>query len=331
MNTHKSEARSQKSEYSLFANTLRHSSLLVIFLLVLLPHTVSAQTNQPTLDEYITLLREASAAAQRGDRLGLEDVANRLAATTTVRLADGSTAPVDNRWLAEALNPTDPDFTAIEARLGAVINALSLPAGSAPTDALQQLNDILNNPPFAERVNDTSWIDGFLNWLGRVLDSFLRPISPAVGRGGEVTAWVLGIVGVILLLAVVAYLLLGLRRNLVANAKRAGDDPETNLTAKTALEQASDLARGGDHRTAMRYLYLSALLWLDERDLLRYDRALTNREYLDRVRENPALRGKLAPIVETFDRVWYGHVPLDDADFAAYKAQVEALRAEVRS
>ena len=75
----------------------------------------------------------------------------------------------------------------------------------------------------------------------------------------------------------------------------------------------------------MRYLYLAALLRLDERGLLRYDRALTNREYLERVRENPALRERLRPIVDTFDRVWYGHAQLDAEGFAEYRARVRAL------
>ena len=91
-------------------------------------------------------------------------------------------------------------------------------------------------------------------------------------------------------------------------------------------KQAGEIARGGDYRAAMRYLYLSALLWLDERDMLRYDRALTNREYLERLRDNAMLRERLRPMVETFDQVWYGHAPLDAQALAAYRAQVEALR-----
>jgi len=35
---------------------------------------------------------------------------------------------------------------------------------------------------------------------------------------------------------------------------------------------------------------------------------------------------RMAPIVETFDRVWYGHLPIDAESFAAYQRQVEALR-----
>jgi hypothetical protein len=103
------------------------------------------------------------------------------------------------------------------------------------------------------------------------------------------------------------------------------------MSAQAALQEAETLSRGGDYRTAVRYLYLSTLLLLDERNLLRYDRALTNREYLDRVRENPALRARMAPIVDTFDRVWYGHMPIDAESFAAYQRQVEELRQDAYS
>ncbi|MBC8162666.1 MAG: DUF4129 domain-containing protein [Roseiflexaceae bacterium] len=283
-----------------------------------------------SMDEYEALLRAATAAAQRSDRLGLETVAGQLAAITTVDLPGGGSAPADTRWLEGALASNDPDFAAIAARLGATIDALALPASATPADALARLDAIVNNPPFSEAAPvDLSWWENLLDWLGRVLDGLFQPVGSAVNAGGEPIAWVIGTIGVLLLLAVIIYLLIGLRRSVVANARAKSADPEANLTAKSALEQASETARGGDHRTGMRFLYLSALLWLDERDLLRYDRALTNREYLERVGDNPLLRGRLQPIVETFDRVWYGHAPLDDAAFDAYRKQIEALRADV--
>lgn len=309
---------------------LRHLVRAVLLVTLLLPALAAAQDSAPTFDEYVALLRAASAAAQRSDRLGLEDVADQLLAADHVRLPDGTSAPVDNRWLAQALTPADPDFTTIAAQLGGLINALTLPDSAAPADALARLATILSNPPFAERAPvDTGWWENFINWLGRVIDSIFRPVSSAVSTGGETAAWIIGTIGVLLLLGVIGYLLLGLRRTMVANASASISDDEAHLTARTALDQASEKARGGDHRTAMRYLYLSALLWLDERDMLRYDRALTNREYLERVSDNPLLRGRLQPIVETFDAVWYGHAPLDDAAFERYRAQVEALRSDV--
>jgi Domain of unknown function (DUF4129) len=135
---------------------------------------------------------------------------------------------------------------------------------------------------------------------------------------------VLSAIGALALIGVVIYLFRGIWRNRIVRAP-VDTDPEANLTASQAIDQAGTLARSGDYRTGVRYLYLAALLRLDERGLLRYDRALTNREYLERLRDNPRLQAALAQVVETFDRVWYGYAPLDQAAFDAYRAGVERL------
>src|SRR5262245_16093512 len=89
--------------------------------------TAAAQEQPPDLPTYTGWVREAFAAAQRSDRLGLEDVAARLVATTSVRLPDGPAIAVDNRWLADALKASEPDLPAIADRLGAIIDALAQP------------------------------------------------------------------------------------------------------------------------------------------------------------------------------------------------------------
>jgi hypothetical protein len=289
-----------------------------------------AQSQPPDLATYTGWVREAFAAAQRSDRLGLEDAATRLVATSSVRLPGDATIAVDNGWLRDALKSAEPDLPAIAERLGAIIDALAQPPSVAPADARERLQRMLDQPPFKQpdEPQTPSWLREFFDWLGRVLENAFRPLGPISPSGGRTVAWGIAIVGAALLIGVLVYLLRGLRRGVVASAHADDGDAEANLTAKTALDQAGGLARGGDYRTAVRYLYISALLWLDERDILRYDRALTNREYLERVRDNPALRERMAPIVETFDRVWYGHLPIDAESFAAYQRQVEALRQE---
>lgn len=292
-----------------------------------LPHA-QAQAAPPDLPTYTGWLREAHAAAQRGDRLGLEDAAARLEATTSVRLTDGAVVPADNHWLGEALRTSNPDIAAIGVRLGAVLDALAQPDSVAPADARARLDAILGAPPFTRAAPDTpSWVRAFLGWIGRALERLFRPLGSAVAANSSGIAWVFAVGGTLLLALVIGYLARGLRRS-VAGGASAPDDIDTALTAAAAREQAGSLARGGDYRSAVRYLYLAALLRLDERGTLRYDRALTNREYLERVRENPALRARLAAVVDTFDRVWYGHSPIDAAGFAAYQRAVEALRGE---
>ena len=99
-----------------------------------------------------------------------------------------------------------------------------------------------------------------------------------------------------------------------------------SLTADSALRRAQEFSGGGDYRTAVRYLYLSTLLRLEERGLLRYDRSLTNREYLQRVAHDPDLSTVLRDVVDVFDRVWYGYQPLDAPAYQRYATAVEALK-----
>jgi hypothetical protein len=303
-------------------------STLLALALALLGAPALAQSPPPSLDEYASWVREASIAARRGDRIGLEDAGARLVAVSTVRLPDGAELPVDNRWLAAELARATPDTRRLGERLAALADALALPASAAPADARERLSDILGRPPFDREVEPPSWWLDFLNWLGRLIERLLQPVGSISPQAANLTAWAVGALGGLLLLGVLVYLLLGLRRAVVAGARDAASDPEEHLTARSAFDQAGDLARAGDTRTAVRYLYLAALLWLDERKLLRYDRALTNREYLDRTRDNPELQRRLAPIVATFDRVWYGHAPLTDDEYREYVQRVERLRSD---
>jgi hypothetical protein len=304
-------------------------NVVVALLLLLAPHAALAQDNEPPdLPTYTAWVREAAVAARRGDRLGLEQAGARLAAVTAVRV-DGGTLPVDNRWLAAELARPAPRTPLIAARLAALADALSLPPSAAPPDAQERLRAILTRPPFARAEPQTpGWWSDFWSWVGRLIESLLRPVASTPPEVASTAAWVVAAGGGLLLLAVIGYLLLGLRRGVLRGARAAPVDPEAGLTARAAFDQAGDTGRAGDSRGAVRLLYLAALLWLDERSLLRYDRSLTNREHLERVRDNPALRRRLAPIVATFDRVWYGHASLSAEELAQYTKDVERLRSE---
>jgi hypothetical protein len=66
---------------------------------------------------------------------------------------------------------------------------------------------------------------------------------------------------------------------------------------------------------------------LDERGQLCFDQTLTNQEVLRQVTA-VELASRLAPLVATFDRVWYGVRALERADYEAFAAQAAALQGE---
>jgi hypothetical protein len=291
------------------------------------------QPPAPDVATYESWLREARTAAQRRDRLGLEAAAERLTSVEAVRAADGTQLPVDNRWLRAALETdgSDPDYKQIAERLGALIDGLAQPGHTPAGDAQQQLDEIFAAPPFAGQEEGQSPLDRFAAWVFEILARLFGGAFEANRGAGNPLGWLAAIISALLLLGVLLYLLTFVRRTLTREAQQAASsDPEAHLTAASALQQASSVAREGDYRTAVRYLYLSSLLWLDERDMLRYDRALTNREYLARLADRPDVQARLQPIVDTFDRVWYGYAALDAESFRRYEQQVAALR-ELRS
>jgi hypothetical protein len=304
--------------------------LLCLLALCWAAYPAAAQEPPPTIPEYAALVREATAAAERGDRLEFDPAAERLIWVTGVRAANGAVIPVDNSWLREATAGANPDLQQIAARLGAISDALAHPAGAAPADARERLAEIYARPPLArpESQPPPRWFTDLIDAILRLLDRILTPVTSASPAAANVMTWGIAIVGGLLLLGVILYLLIGLRRGMVAEAQAAQADPDAGIGSRGALERASALATAGDHRSGMRYLYLSALLWLDEHGALRYDRALTNREHLAQLNERPALRRRLAPVVDTFDRVWYGHATLDADAFAGFRAQVEQLKSD---
>ncbi len=328
---------------------MRRSLLIALTLLLLLGRPARVQAAPVTLEQYRQQVAEAYAAAQRADRIGLDQIATQLLAVTSVQLPDATPLPVNNSWLQAALAQEPPDYQLITARLGAILDAFGQPRTDPDPAALAKLDGVFQVPPFKDREVPSAWtsfwrgvgsaIERFFRAIGNLFRSAPRPNPPrpipsiptpttsAPGISGLGT--LLLMIGIALVLALLWYAVRSVRGSIVREAKvrkTVVDDGE-ELTSTEALAKAQTEAQVGDHRVAVRYLYLASLLHLHERRLLRYDRSLTNREYLQQLTGQP-LRTQLAPIVETFDSVWYGKQPLDAAEFTTYEQQIAALRAQ---
>jgi len=136
------------------------------------------------------------------------------------------------------------------------------------------------------------------------------------------------VAAVIVFLISLYFISQNLSRNLVREAQLAVEngDGDALLTSSGAMQRAQSLSSQGDYRNAVRYLYLSSLLVLDERGLLRYDRSRTNREYLRSISTKPELSKPLSDVIDVFDRVWYGFESVDENTFQSYVKHVDELR-----
>jgi hypothetical protein len=306
-----------------------------------LAQSVSAQSPPPTLAQYEQWVREAYAAATRSDRIGLDEVAAQIVAVREIALPDATTLPLDNAWLAEALDEEPPPYQLIAARLGAILDAIGQSRNAPAPDALSKLDEVFANPPFKSREVPSAWTrfwDAFWQGVSDFFDNLFSSLpnnptpapaaAPSSFNSLNPFGWTLLTIGLLLVLGLVFYAIRGVRLSLVRDAKARAEAAleAEHISATEALDRAQTQARTGDYRTAVRYLYLSSLLWLDEHNVLRYDRSLTNREYLEQVRGNPALAQQLTPVVGTFERVWYGKREIAEQDFLAYEAQIRELR-----
>jgi hypothetical protein len=274
-------------------------------------------------------MTDMSSEASRAQLLA---AAEQWAAIDEVQLPDGARVPVDHSFLVVQLRSPSPDPARLQELLASLLAASQTwPSHVFTGRDLNSLDPILARPEFQWRPGAPSplaeWLDDLIR---RALEFILRLLfdNGVVNLDPTRLTYLLTGLGVLVLGMVLVYIFRSLLGDLIVEAAaQQGDDAgRVALTADGALQQAHILAKEGDYRVAVRYLYLSALLTLDERELLRYDRARTNREVLNSVAHLPELAGLLRQVIDVFDRVWYGYQPLERAAYTQYAARVAELR-----
>lgn len=307
---------------------------LVCFTAVLSPpSSLHAQTEPLPVADYwqqladLRALVAALAADEDADyRAALAQAAADLEGITAVTLPDGRTLPMQSTFLVNQLTAAEPDLERITHLLDSLLaEQARWPTGGVPYDPA-----VLAGILAREEFNYTPETENFLQRLwrdfNRQLQELLARFLEFTGLGG-VLPTALNVVGAVALAFVIYYAIRGLVADFSASSRldEEGLDGEF-LTADLALKRAEELSTGGDYRTAVRYLYLSSLLLLEERGLLRYDRSLTNREYLRTIAHQPRLTAVLRQVIDVFDRVWYGFQPISKESYEAYARQVDSLK-----
>jgi len=301
---------------------------------------VQAQDNPLIIDAYWQEMEEMHSLVQAlaeddvTESMSLRQWADRWAGVDQVALQDGTLVAVDHSYLVALLRADPIDLARLDALLERLLAADPITAPEA-FDArhADALANILARPEF--QWEPSPW-QQLLDQMRQRIREFLRRLFPERESSGTLTVPLpelssfLVVVGGMILFFVLFSVLQDLNGVFVSEAELAtrADLDDANLTANTALKKAHKLSAGGDYRSAMRYLYLSTLLLLDERDILRYDRTLTNREYVKHLRRFPRLARTFQDVVSVFDRVWYGNQTLSASDFEEYAGKVEDLKRE---
>jgi Domain of unknown function (DUF4129) len=271
--------------------------------------------------EYLALLGRADAALTAVP-------AQPSAALAAVIQAEGL-APPSSPELAPvlaALRASPPDVTGSMQRINLIVTTLALPAGSAcnvdSRAAENALHKVYASSVFADL--DQNQPPSILERIGAVINWILSHLFGLLGSRGSI------LLGLLVLGAITAFVIYRLRG--VAGGRRAlglvepataGDDPEREW------QHALASAQRGDYREAIRRAFRSALLDVADRRA-HLDRAWTTREMLATLSGDAELLAVVAPAAASFDRAWYGGIPVGAGDWDVARGRCEAVRRVAR-
>jgi hypothetical protein len=262
-------------------------------------------------------------------RQQLDALASQWESVTAVELSEGNVMTIDPSYIVKELRSDPPNLERLEALLDALLKAHEeYPQEIFTIQDVEPLKVILARPEFqwqtAQAAQNPTWLQSILDFIAGLMERF------AYGMQNTVYYWrvPLIIAAVVVFLISLYFISQNLSRNIVRDSQLAAEneDADALLTSGGAMQRAQSLSSQGDYRNAVRYLYLSSLLVLDERGLLRYDRSRTNREYLRSISSKPELSKPLGDVIDVFDRVWYGFESVDENDFQSYVKHVDELR-----
>jgi hypothetical protein len=282
------------------------------------------------VEETLKIVHGLEGADAEAVQLALGTLASEFKTITAVVSADGRQIPLDNGYLIALFQDPEPDLSQLKAYLKAVQASRDRwPDPIHDAQDLVPLSEILTRPEFQSVQEEPGLIQRLRQRIiETLLDILVRIYPQSAGGLGPLVRLVLTIAGFIAIIAVLVFTLRSFLADIIADADSSttGDGSLALISADQALEQAHAYSKTGDYRSAVRYLYISSLLLLEERGLLRYDRTQTNQEYLRSVAGRPGLAAVLRDVVDVFDRVWYGFQSLDEQAFSHYAGRVEELR-----
>jgi hypothetical protein len=278
---------------------------------------------------------QAALAAAQTALEGSQDDDSALAAARAI-LAKIRKVQLDNGDVVEItplLGEDGDELTRVHAQARVDLTARQL-AGAGNDNTAARMAALARVLEGAEFNQGETLLDQVQRWLRELWSKWFPeqapdPAATSTAQSAEtIVGWVVIAFVVVAVIWILSYWLRGLLGNFVAdaNAKRQGGaDEDLPQTPAAARERAGAQARAGNYREAVRSLYLSALLTLEEKGMIVPDRSLTNREVLARLEPGHPLRPHFEPVVETFDSVWYGVHEPDNATYESYTHSIDEL------
>jgi hypothetical protein len=258
---------------------------------------------------------------------------------------DGVRYPSQHQNVLAALRRTPPDIERALAEVNVLRAVLTEEQAVQPDpQARTKLDQVLSDRAFREAEPNAVQRQAlrFRSWVGDQIGKLLRPFSrirppqappgtPGAGPLASLLALFANPVTLVALAAIAGAVIfvLWLRRR-QRRARRQSWPEFRQRTAAEWRDYAASLAQRGEYRAAVRALYLGTITELDERRLVRFDPAMTDREYLrEAQRQQRWLVEPLQPFVRLIEGIVYAGAPCGVAEYTRAREMADAILARV--
>lgn len=309
----------------------------------------AADVDLPTYVQRLTTARDALAQARSlagaPRDAAIQRAQDALAGIDGVTV-DGQRYPAPHADALAALRRSPPDVDRAGTQLTTLRDLLANEQTAAPDpEARQKLDTILRDRAFhaAEPNLVQRQVIRIESWIGEQLRRLFRPLTrakppraapgtPGAGPFARFLA-LLGSPAFVILVALIvaASIAVFALRRARKRGKRAMPEEETSpRTAAEWRQRADMLAAQGEYRAAVRALFLGTLKDLDERRLVSFDPALTDREYLrEAQRQQGWLAEPLRPFVRFVEAIVYAEAPCRAAEYERARGFTDDIRRAV--
>ncbi|MBO0724290.1 MAG: DUF4129 domain-containing protein [Blastocatellia bacterium] len=257
---------------------------------------------------------------------------------------NGAITRVDNAWLHEAMNNVVKtaesdirrrigmlsEISARLARLRESVKAAQTAEDRAEQDRRARLDGILAR---AEYQTEEKLESSMSRWVRQIIDSIFRLLIRLFGGAPRTgVAGVVLVLRALIFLVVIAALTYGAvkfvqrfqprpKQPKETEAREAlGEKIDEDATTAELFATASELARQGEYRKAIRRTYIALLCDFDQRGKLRLGLSKTNRDYLDTMRSEQLIYPTFSVMTLAFERAWYGQERATEEEFQNFVA-----------
>ncbi|MCX7923307.1 MAG: hypothetical protein N3B21_15045 [Clostridia bacterium] len=210
------------------------------------------------------------------------------------------------------------------------------------TEVIERIDEILSSQEFSSSVEQKSLLKLAAEKLWELAKNFFRKVN--FGQKVEslfgqeispVAALTLKIAGIAIIAVFIVLLLYFVFRNMRTSKKVKQLEDAVLLSMLKDFEaverKAVEYANNNDFRQGIRYLYMASLLRFNEKNIIKIDKAKTNRQYLKEISNSGyPMYNQVSDFTNAFNEYWYGNRNIDRDKFNWWYQKYIYLKTEGR-